>query len=171
MVVPNEDIINNVSRAAEKDRKRVGRKRNDRIVRVALYIRVSTEEQAVHGFSLAAQEEALISFAEENGYKIVGIYKDEGISGRKPVLKRPAMLQLLSDVEAGKVDLIAFTKIDRWFRSVGDFHTVQKILDKHGVMWKTILEDYGTNSADARFKTNIMLSVAGKRFWCACVLR
>lgn len=131
-----------------------------RIIRVALYIRVSTEEQALHGSSLQAQEDDLIRFAEEKGYKIAGIYRDEGFSARKPVLKRKVMQELLADVEAGKIDIILFTKLDRWFRSVGEYHKVQNVLDKHNVVWRTILEDYQTETADGRLKVNIMLSVA-----------
>ncbi len=130
------------------------------IVRVALYIRVSTEEQALHGYSLEAQETALKEYAEQNGYKIVNIYRDEGFSARKPVMKRKVMQELLTDVQAGKIDMILFTKLDRWFRSVGDYHQVQNVLDKHNVVWKTILEDYQTATADGRLKVNIMLSVA-----------
>lgn len=130
------------------------------IVRVALYIRVSTEEQALHGYSLEAQETALKEYAEQNGYKIVNIYRDEGFSARKPVMKRKVMQELLTDVQAGKIDMILFTKLDRWFRNVGDYHQVQAVLDKHNVVWKTILEDYQTATADGRLKVNIMLSVA-----------
>ena len=130
------------------------------IIRVALYLRVSTEEQALHGYSLAAQEDALIKYANEQGYKIVGLYRDEGFSARKPVLKRMVMQELLSDVEAGRIDMILFTKLDRWFRSVGEYHKVQDVLDRHNVVWKAILEDYQTETADGRLKVNIMLSVA-----------
>ena len=132
----------------------------DRILRAALYPRVSTEEQVIHGFSLDTQEEALIQYAEDHGYKIVGIYRDEGFSARKQVLKRKVMQELLADVEAGKIDIILFTKLDRWFRSVGEYHKVQQVLDKHRVVWRTILEDYQTETADGRLKVNIMLSVA-----------
>lgn len=132
----------------------------DKILRAALYPRVSTEEQVLHGFSLDTQEEALIQYAQEHGYKIVGIYRDEGFSARKPVLKRKVMQELLADVEAGKIDIILFTKLDRWFRSVGEYHKVQTVLDKHRVVWRTILEDYQTETADGRLKVNIMLSVA-----------
>lgn len=131
-----------------------------KILRVALYIRVSTEEQALHGYSLEAQEAALKQYAIEHDYKIVQIYHDEGFSARKPVMRRKVMQDLLSDVRAGKIDMILFTKLDRWFRSVGDYHQVQAVLDKHGVAWKTILEDYQTATADGRLKVNIMLSVA-----------
>lgn len=133
---------------------------NRDFIRAALYIRVSTEEQALHGFSLAAQEEALVAYAKEKGITIVSIYRDEGFSARKPVLKRPAMQELLADVESGKVQMILFTKLDRWFRNVGDYHTIQRILDKHHVVWRAILEDYQTETADGRLKVNIMLSVA-----------
>lgn len=135
-------------------------KSSDKILRAALYPRVSTEEQVLHGFSLDTQEEALIKYADEHGYRIVGIYRDEGFSARKPVMKRKVMQELLEDVKAGKIDIILFTKLDRWFRSVGEYHKVQAVLDRYRVVWRTILEDYQTETADGRLKVNIMLSVA-----------
>ena len=130
------------------------------ILRVGLMCRVSTEEQAAHGDSLQAQEEALVTFANENNMKIVKIYHDAGFSARKPVLKRPAMLELLEDVKAGRVDMILFTKLDRWFRNIQEYYKIQEILEKNKVVWKAILEDYNTSTADGRLKVNIMLSVA-----------
>lgn len=129
------------------------------ILRVALYIRVSTEEQAVHGISLIAQEDSLLRYAQSHGYKVVDIYRDEGCSARKPVMKRPVMLQLLEDVKAGKIDRILFTKLDRWFRNVREYHNVQEILESHNVAWQATLEDYDTMSANGRLRVNIMLSV------------
>jgi len=129
------------------------------ILRVALYIRVSTEEQAKFGISLAAQEDSLVRYTKERGYKIVDIYRDEGNSARKPVSKRPVMLQLLEDVKAGKIDRILFTKFDRWSRNVREYHNVQAILDDHNVTWQAILENYDTLTADGRLRVNIMLSV------------
>ena len=136
------------------------KKTEGNVLRAALQPRVSTDEQVRKGDSLDAQEEALIKYANEHNMKIVGIYRDEGHSARKPVLKRPTMLQLLEDVEAGKIDIILFTKLDRWFRNVSEYHTIQKILEKHNVAWQAILEDYQTATADGRLKVNIMLSVA-----------
>ncbi len=135
-------------------------KTENNILRVALLPRVSTDEQVLRGYSLQAQEDALVKFANDNNMKIVGIYRDEGHSARKPVLKRPVMLQLLEDVKAGKIDRILFIKLDRWFRNVSEYHAIQAILDKHNVSWQAILEDYRTDSADGRLKVNIMLSVA-----------
>lgn len=128
--------------------------------RVAAYPRVSTEEQKRHGLSIEAQTEALQAWADQHHLTISRFYNDAGNSARKPYHKRPAMMELLADVEAGKIDLIIFTKLDRWFRSVGEYYKVQEILDAHNVAWKAIHEDYDTTTASGRLKINIMLSVA-----------
>lgn len=88
------------------------------------------------------------------------MYNDAGISARKKFTKRPALIQLLNDCKAGKIDLIIFTKLDRWFRSVGDYYEVQKVLDECKVPWQCIWEDYETITSSGVFKVNIMLSVA-----------
>ncbi|MDE7220858.1 MAG: recombinase family protein [Oscillospiraceae bacterium] len=124
------------------------------------YTRVSTEEQAIHGLSIEAQAAALEEWAKANSCKLAGIYTDAGISARKPASKRPALQQLLAEVRTGKVDLIVFTKLDRWFRNIAEYYKVQEVLEKHHVDWKTIHEDYDTSTASGRLKINIMLSVA-----------
>lgn len=129
------------------------------VLRAGLMVRVSTDEQVLHGDSLQAQEEALVQYAEENNMRVVKIYRDEGFSARKPVLKRPAMLELLEDVKAGKIDVILFTKLDRWFRNIKEYYKIQEVLESNKVYWKAILEDYNTATTDGRFKVNIMLSV------------
>lgn len=128
--------------------------------RVFLYARVSTEEQAVHGLSIEAQQTALEAWAKESGHKVVGLYVDAGISARKPASKRPALQCLLNDVRSGKGDMVVFTKLDRWFRSVGQYYQVQDVLEANGVSWRAIHEDYETATASGRLKVNIMLSVA-----------
>lgn len=131
-----------------------------RIRRCALYVRVSTEEQALKGFSIDAQIENLKEYCKQAGVKIVDIYMDEGISGAKPPLKRPALKRLLDDVEAGKVDMILFTKLDRWFRSVKEYFKVQDVLDTHKVEWKAIHENYDTTTANGQMAITIFLAVA-----------
>lgn len=128
--------------------------------RVFLYVRVSTEEQALHGLSIEAQTAALETWARENGHKVAGIYTDAGISARKPAAKRPELQRLLADVQGGKGDLVVFTKLDRWFRNIAEYYKVQEVLEKHRVDWRTIHEDYDTSTASGRLKINIMLSVA-----------
>ena len=126
--------------------------------RAAKYKRVSHKEQVLKGFSLEAQDEILDQFAKDNDLTIVGDYVDKGITAS--TLRRPALQQLLEDVKAGEIDVIIFTKLDRWFRSVSHYYKIQEILDSHGVPWRAVLEDYNTETADGRFKVNIMLSVA-----------
>lgn len=126
--------------------------------RAALYCRVSTDEQARHGYSIGAQLEALRRYAKEHGYVIVGEHLDEGISGQKGYKKRPAMTELMQALD--RVDVILFIRLDRWFRSVKLFYQVQDLLDAHGVGWIATQEDYETVTAGGRFKVNIMLSVA-----------
>lgn len=126
----------------------------------AIYLRVSTQEQKQHGISVDAQEAACRAWTEEHGHRLVGVYNDAGLSARAKYTKRRELLRLLDDVSAGNVELVIFTKLDRWFRNVGDYYQVQAILEAHGVRWRAIQEDYETETASGRFKVNIMLAVA-----------
>ncbi len=128
--------------------------------RAALYVRVSTEDQVLHGISLEAQRARLLEFAKENNLIVVGIYEDDGISARKKYKKRPEMCRMLNDVEKGLIDIIIFIKLDRWFRNIADFYEVQSILDKNNVNWIATEEDYDTTTANGRLHLNIKLSIA-----------
>lgn len=130
------------------------------ILRAACYERVSTEEQTLRGFSIKAQIDNLNEYCKKNELKIVDHYTDEGISGAKPPLKRPNLKRLLEDVEAGKIDIILFTKLDRWFRSVKEYFKVQEILDNHNVEWRAIHENYDTTTANGQMAITIFLAVA-----------
>ena len=130
------------------------------ILRGALYERVSTDEQKKYGFSIKTQIEALEQHCIDNQIKIVGHYTDDGVSGGKPASKRPQMARLLEDVKAEKIDMILFTRLDRWFRNVPEYYKVQEILDKHGVQWKAIWEDYDTTTSNGRMAITIFLAIA-----------
>lgn len=127
--------------------------------RCALYIRVSTAEQHLNGLSLPAQEKALKEFAITNGYTIIGIYADEGISARKSMKNRKQLLRLLEDVTQNKIDMILVTKLDRWFRNIKDYNITEEILQAHHCHWKTIFENYDSSTANGQMVINIMLSV------------
>lgn len=128
-------------------------------MRAALYVRVSTAEQKNHGISVENQIDSLTKYCAENHYSYE-LYNDAGHSAHKKYTSRPSLLRLMGDVEKGKIDIILFTKLDRWFRSVADYYQVQAVLDEHKVPWKAIQEDYETITSSGRFKVNIMLSVA-----------
>ena len=113
----------------------------------------------MHGLSLESQKEALTEYARANNMQIVDIYADEGITARKALNKRAQFQRLLKDVQAGKVDLILVTKLDRWFRNIKDYHNTQEILERHNCNWRTIYESYDTSTSAGRLHINIMLSV------------
>lgn len=129
----------------------------NKLTRVALYIRVSTDRQAKEGDSLEAQEKALTDYAKEHNYIIVDTYIDGGESGQK--IKRTNLQRLLKDVENNKIDLVIMTKLDRWFRNVADFYKVIEVLKRNKVDWKTIWEDYDTTTASGEFWLNMSLSM------------
>ena len=130
------------------------------IIRAALYIRVSTEEQVREGYSVEAQRDNLKRYAKNKGYSVVGVYADEGITARKKYTNRKEFMRLLDDVEAGKIDVILFIKLDRWFRNVGDYYKVQEILERNNVGWTATTENYDTTTANGRLYVNIRLAVA-----------
>lgn len=130
------------------------------IIRVAIYIRVSTEEQARHGYSLQSQKERLIDYAKQHNYKITDVYMDEGKSARCKLNNRKELLRLLDDVKLKRVDRIIFWRLDRWFRNVKDFYKVQDILDKYKVTWECSDEEYNTTTSNGRLHLNIKLSIA-----------
>lgn len=130
------------------------------ILRAGCYERVSTDEQAKYGYSIRAQVDSLEEYCKQNNIKIVDHYREEGVSAGKPASKRPEMTRLLNDIREGKVDIVLFTRLDRWYRSTKLYYKVQEVLDQYNVSWKAILEDYETETAAGRFKVNIMLAVA-----------
>lgn len=130
------------------------------VKRCAIYIRVSTAEQRVEGWSLEAQKASLMAFAKSKGWKVVGIYADEGKTARKRLRDRRAIFQLLEDVKAGEVDVILFKELDRWFRSVSDFYKVQDVLDEYGVAWVSERQPtLGMATKEDRLQVNVLLSV------------
>lgn len=132
----------------------------NKIIRCALYIRVSTAEQCMHGKSLDAQESYLQQYASDHNMIVVGVYADEGKTARKELKKRKAIHSLLEDVKAGKIDVILFWRLDRWFRNLSDFYKVQDILDEYGVRWMSASEP-GINmeTRDGRLQLNVVLSI------------
>ena len=130
------------------------------VKRCAIYIRVSTAMQRMEGWSLDAQRASLEAFAKARGWKVVDIYADEGKSARKRLRGRKEIFRLLDDVRAGKIDVILFKELDRWFRSVSDFYRVQDVLDDHNVTWVSERQpNLGMATKEDRLQVNLLLSV------------
>ena len=95
--------------------------------RAALYIRVSTDQQAKHGDSLDAQIATLKDYVStQDNLTIIDTYIDDGISGQK--LYRDEFQRLLEDIKKNRIDIILFTKLDRWFRNLRHYLNIQEIL-------------------------------------------
>ena len=129
-----------------------------KIERVAAYIRVSHQEQKLHGISLDAQKDKLTEYAEKHGLKIVEWYMDEGVSGRKLIKKRPELQRMIHDAEKGKFDRIIFVKLDRFFRSIAEYHECMKIIEP--VLWTATEEKYDLTTAGGRAFVNMKLTIA-----------
>ena len=109
--------------------------------RCGLYIRVSSEEQARWGDSIRDQEVRGREYvAAHRELVLQGIYIDDGVSGQK--LQREDFSRLMADVQAGKIQRILFTKLDRWFRSLRHYLNTQAVLEEHGVSWTAIDQPY-----------------------------
>ena len=128
--------------------------------RVVKYIRCSHDDQVRHGDTLEAQDELLNEFIRVNHMILVDTFVDEALTARKKYTKRKEFVRLLDGVQAHDFEMIIFTKLDRWFRNIGDYHKIQEILEANGVQWKAITEQYDTTTTNGRLHINIRLSVA-----------
>lgn len=125
---------------------------------VAAYVRVSHQEQKLHGLSLDAQKMKLIEYAEKNNMKIVEWYVDEGVSGRKLIRNRPELQRMIHDAQKGHFTRILFIKLDRFFRSVAEYHECMKQISP--VTWTTTEEEYDLTTANGRMLVNMKLTIA-----------
>lgn len=115
-----------------------------------IYVRVSTEDQAREGFSLAEQEEKLKQLCDYKEFEIFNIYRDAGISA-KDMEHRPAFQEMLEDMKAGKINYIVAYKLDRVTRSVRDLETLISTLEKHNCYLVCERDDVNTSTANGRF--------------------
>ena len=131
------------------------------IEETAAYVRVSKEEKLKkNGLSIEAQKQKLTEYAEKNNLKIVEWYVDDGISGRKPIAKRPELQRMIHDAQSGRFKRIIFIKLDRYFRSVQEYYACQTMLDKTGVTWTATEEKYSLADANGRAFVNMKLTIA-----------
>ncbi|MNW49078.1 DNA-invertase hin [compost metagenome] len=127
-------------------------------MRVAIYIRVSTDMQAEEGFSIEGQRSRLISFTESQDWTIYDFYIDDGYSAKD--LKRPEMQRMLEDMKNNQFDVVLVYKLDRLTRSVGDLHALLKVFDLHRVKFKSATEIFETTTAMGRFFITLVGAMA-----------
>ena len=113
--------------------------------RIAIYIRVSTEEQAREGYSLEVQREYLESFAVREGYEVFKVYCDDGVSAYST--RRAALQALLADAKAERFELVVVYKIDRFSRNLKDLLMLVDELSSYGVAFKSATEPFDTSTS------------------------
>ncbi len=126
----------------------------------AIYTRVSTDSQAEVEFnSCQAQEEKIKSFinSQEN-LLVFKVYSDAGFSGAD--LERPALQEMLGDMQENKINIVIVYKIDRLTRSPRDFYALMEVFEQHKVDFISITERFDTSTPSGRLLRNIMLTFA-----------
>ncbi|MFW9878535.1 MAG: recombinase family protein, partial [Candidatus Thorarchaeota archaeon] len=126
------------------------------MVKVAIYTRVSTEDQATEGYSLPAQLERLKAYCESQDWTIFKVYEDDGYSGRNT--KRPGYSQMLKDRDSW--DMILVLKMDRIHRNSRNFMEMMDNLRKLGKEFSSMQESLDTSTAMGRFVVDIIQRIA-----------
>jgi DNA invertase Pin-like site-specific DNA recombinase len=131
--------------------------------RCAIYTRKSSEEGLEQEFnSLAAQCEACEAFIRSQrneGWVLARTrYDDGGFSGGN--LERPALLQLIADIQAGRIDIVVVYKVDRLTRSLADFARLVELFDAERVSFVSVTQQFNTTSSMGRLTLNVLLSFA-----------
>jgi site-specific DNA recombinase len=127
-------------------------------MKAAIYIRVSTEEQAKEGFSIATQKEKLTDLCKLHEWNIFDYYIDDGYSAKD--LNRPDMQRLLKDIKNRSFDIIVVYKLDRMVRSVYYLNELLQVFEKSNVRFNSMTEHFDTTSANGRMMINIIGTLA-----------
>jgi site-specific DNA recombinase len=133
------------------------------VVRCAIYTRKSTEEGLEQEFnSLDAQRESAEAYiksqTQEDWHCVPDRYDDGGFTGGN--MDRPALKQLLADIEAGKVNCVVVYKVDRLSRSLMDFARMLEVFERNQVAFVSVTQQFNTTNSMGRLMLNVLLSFA-----------
>lgn len=139
------------------------------VMRAAIYLRVSTDEQADSGLGLEAQRAKCEAAIEARGWSVAGEFVDAGVSGKVPPTERPqlvAALEMLC-VPAGKgrrarrrADVLVVAKLDRASRSAFDLLWLRREADRCGFELLVLDPELDTTTPAGRFQFTVMAGVA-----------
>ncbi|WP_273129012.1 recombinase family protein [Bacillus weihaiensis] len=122
------------------------------------YIRVSTDEQAKHGYSIAAQIERLEAYCVSQEWSLIDTFIDDGYSAKD--LNRPQFKEMMNRIKNEDIDVLLVYRLDRLTRSVLDLYEILKILDEHNCMFKSATEVYDTTNAMGRLFITLVAAIA-----------
>jgi len=149
-----------VERLIKKHKAR--QKEQDDKAQVAVgYIRVSTEDQAKRGHGLEGQEHAIRAFAESQGYELLDIVRDEGISGATKPSERPGFNRIFELADLGAFNVLLVWKIDRLARSiVHAVTTANELLVNHTIVLRSVTEPIDLSTAMGKTLFSILAGMA-----------
>ena len=127
-------------------------------MRAVGYVRVSTEHQIEKGDSISVQEANIKEYCRAKGWKVVDIYRDEGVSAGTS--ERPAYKQMLRDLKHDGFDIVVVTKIDRLSRNIRDFILFLDLLEEHNKGFVSITQNFDTSTPMGRLTLNVLISFA-----------
>ena len=129
-------------------------------MKAAIYTRVSTDNQAEVEFnSCETQELKIRSFiSSQNDIEVYKVYSDAGYSGAN--IDRPALQEMLQDIQNGRINAVISYKIDRLTRSPKDFYSLIEIFERNGASYISVTERFDTSTPSGRLLRNIMLTFA-----------
>src|SRR3989344_4867750 len=113
--------------------------------KAGIYVRVSTEEQAKEGISIDAQIERCRAFCTARGWKVFKLYTDAGYSAGS--MNRPALKNMMDDINAKKFTILLVYKIDRFSRKLKDLITILEELKEKNINFTSVTEQIDTTSA------------------------
>ena len=128
-------------------------------VRVAIYVRVSTEDQAEEGYSIGVQTEKLQAYCTAHDWNIVNTYTDPGFSGSN--MERPALKRMLDDIKNGLIDMVLVYKLDRLSRSQRDtLYMIEDTFIANNVGFVSMTENFDTSTPLGKLMIGIMSAFA-----------
>lgn len=124
-------------------------------MRIATYVRVSTQEQALEGYSIDAQKERLSSYCKAKGWTLSAEYVDGGFSGSN--LDRPQMQRMISDISKGLFDCVLVYKLDRLSRSQKDtLYLIEDVFLQNNIAFVSLNENFDTSTPFGRAMVGIL---------------
>ncbi|WP_067564539.1 recombinase family protein [Ferroacidibacillus organovorans] len=127
--------------------------------KIAIYCRVSTDEQAKEGVSLDEQKARLHAYCRAMGWATEAVeYIDDGYSAKN--MERPALERLLRHVKAGRVERLMVTKLDRLSRRLLDLLTLIELFQNHDVSFVSTSESFDTATPSGRLTLQVLGAVA-----------
>ena len=123
---------------------------------IGLYVRVSTLAQDIDGFSINAQITQLKEYCSFQGYKVVDVYADRGISGKS--MNRPELQRMLKDSKEGKLDCVMVYKTSRLARNTSDLLSIVEGLHRQNVEFFSLSENMKFDSNSGKLLLQILAS-------------